>query len=74
LILKKGRKNNLARDLAIYLARELTGETGKSLGEYFGNISGAAITGRYNYLSRQIKQNRRIKAQAKRLRERIINN
>ncbi len=74
LILKKGRKNNLARDLAIYLARELTGETGKSLGEYFGNISGAAITGRCNYLSSQIKQNRRRKAQAKRLRERIINN
>ena len=74
LILKKGRKNNLARDLTIYLARELTGETGKSLGEYFGNISGAAITGRYNYISIQMNQNRSLKAQVKRLRKQIINN
>ena len=74
LILKKGRKNNLARDLTIYLARELTGETGKSLGEYFGNISGAAITGRYNYISSQMNQNRSLKAQAKRLRKQIVNN
>jgi chromosomal replication initiation ATPase DnaA len=37
----KGRKKNHVRDIAIYLARDLSGETGKILGEYFGNISGA---------------------------------
>ena len=47
-ILCKGRKRNVARDVAIYLARVLSGETGKKMREYFGNISGDAITRRNN--------------------------
>jgi len=43
-ILRKGKKKNLARDLAIYLSREMTGESGIALGRYFGGISGAGIT------------------------------
>jgi hypothetical protein len=73
-ILKKGSKKNTARDLAIYLARDLTGETGKNLGEYFGSISGAGITARYNYISKQLKRNRKLKACAHRLRKQIVNN
>jgi len=73
-ILRKGRKRNMARDVAIYLARELTGETGKRLGEHFGNISGAAVTGRCSYLSRQIEKNRKLRVHVNRLRDKIINN
>ena len=37
-ILRKGAKNNTARDVAIYLARELSGESGVYLEKYFDNI------------------------------------
>ncbi|UCD78449.1 MAG: transposase [Desulfobacterales bacterium] len=73
-ILRKGLKRNMARDVAIFLARELTGETGKRIGEYFGNISGASVTTRYNYLAKQIKENKRLRTQINRVRNEIINN
>ena len=41
-ILRKGAKKNTARDVAIYLARVLSGESGVDLGKYVGNISNAA--------------------------------
>ncbi|MBW1708009.1 MAG: hypothetical protein JRJ86_23095 [Deltaproteobacteria bacterium] len=37
----------LARDMAIYLARDLTGESAQSLGACSGGISSAGITMRY---------------------------
>ena len=43
-ILRKGAKKNTARDVAIYLARELSGESGVDLGKYFGNICSAAVS------------------------------
>ena len=74
LILQKGRKKNLARDVAIYLCRDLTGESGVELGRYFGNISGAGITVRHNHISKEIQNNRRLKGKINRLKKRIINN
>jgi putative transposase len=73
-ILRKGLKKNMARDVAIFLARELTGETGKRIGEYFGNISGAAVTTRYNYLVKQINENNKIRMHISRMHKKIINN
>jgi REP element-mobilizing transposase RayT len=73
-ILHKGRKRNVARDVAIYLAKTLTGETGKKLGEYFGDVSGAAITLRYNYLLKKIENNEQFRMQIKSLKNKIINN
>jgi hypothetical protein len=70
-ILRKGAKKNMARDVAIYLALELSGESGVDLGKYFGNICGAAVTGRYKQISEQISRNRRLKVRVKR---RIVNN
>jgi len=32
----------------------MTGESGVALGRYFGSISGAAITIRYNYIAQKI--------------------
>jgi REP element-mobilizing transposase RayT len=72
-ILRKGAKKNTARDVAIYLARELSGESGVDLGIYFGNISGAAITGRYNHTSEQIRGNRRLKGRVNRIKKTIVN-
>lgn len=73
-LLSKGRKRNIARDTAIYLARDLTGESVKTLGEYFGNISGAGITRRYNSVSKRIETNKKFKRQVIQLKEEIVNN
>ena len=74
MILSKGLKRNRARDIAIYLARDLTGESGAMLGEYFGNISGAAITVRYNHLLKEIDRKKRLKAKVNKLKRKRINN
>jgi REP element-mobilizing transposase RayT len=74
LILRKGLKRNLARDTSIYLTRELTSESGISLGEYFGNISNAAITNRVKYLSRKCEKDRRFRRRVDKLKEKIMNN
>lgn len=71
-ILQKGRKRNSARDMAIYLARELTGATGAQLGAYFGKISGAGVTVRYSYVVKEMSRNERLKARANRIEKRII--
>jgi len=73
-ILHKGRKRNVARDVAIYLARVLSGEKGKKVGEYFGNISGAAITKRYNYIIKQIEDDKQIRNRIKKIKQTIVNN
>jgi len=73
-VLQKGRKKNLPRDVAIYLARDLTGESGVDLGKYFGNISGAAITIRYNHMEKQIKKNRALKGRIDRIKKKINKN
>ena len=72
-ILFKGRKKNMPRDIAIYLARDLTGESGVKLGRYFGNISGAGITVRYTYLSNAMIKNPKLTKQINRLKRKIIN-
>ena len=74
LILRKGLKKNLARDTSIYLTRELTSESGISLGEYFGNISNAAITNRVKYLSRKCEKDKRFRRRIQKLKEKIMNN
>ena len=70
-ILRKGAKKNTARDVAIYLARKLSGLNSVDLGIYFGNICGAAITGRYNHTSEQIIRNRHLKGRVNRIRKKI---
>jgi pimeloyl-ACP methyl ester carboxylesterase len=70
LILRKGKKKNFARDVAIYLSREMTGECGAALGRYFG-ISGASITARHGYIAGEILKDRRLKRQVKRIKASI---
>lgn len=73
-ILTKGKKKNLARDVAIYLSRNLTSLSGNDLGLYFGNVSGAAITMRYKAVAEQIKEDKKLKSRIKRLEKRLLNN
>jgi REP element-mobilizing transposase RayT len=74
MIVQKGRKGNMARDVAIYLAKDLTGVSGIKLGEYFGNISAAGVTVRYNHVAKAISRNRRLMGKINQIRKRIINN
>jgi len=70
-ILRKGKKRNFARDVAIYLSREMTGESGVALGRYFG-ISGAGITVRHGFVAGNIEKDRKWKRQINRIRKKII--
>ena len=72
-IITKGRKNNKAREVAIYLARDLSGITGKDLGIYFGGVSGALITMMYNRILKEKTSNRRLKNKIEAVRKLIFN-
>ena len=71
-ILQKGKKRNLARDAAIYLCRELTGETSVALGRRF-DITGAAIAARHDRIAKKLETDRKLKGRHDRLRKKIIN-
>ena len=73
-ILAKGKKRNLARDVAIYLSRNLSRLSGNELGRYFGNISGAAITMRCKSVAEQIGGDKKLKGLVERLEKQIIKN
>jgi len=73
-IMIKGKKKNLARDVAIYLSRGLTRLSGKELGQFFGFVSGAAITVRYKTVAERIGEDKKLKRQIERLKGQIINN
>jgi len=60
-IICKGRKRNLVRDVAIYLSREITGESGVSLGRYFEGISKSGVPLRYNHIANTIQRDRRLR-------------
>jgi REP element-mobilizing transposase RayT len=73
VITQKGKKGNLARDIAIFLSREMTGESGVDLGRHFG-ISGAGITVRYGIIAEKIKKERKLNRQVSRIKKAIIKN
>ncbi len=47
---------NKACEVAIYIARDMTGITCKDLGEYFGGVSGALITMMHNRVADESKK------------------
>jgi putative transposase len=73
VILQKGKKGNLARDVAIYLSREMTGESGVDLGRHFG-ISGAGVTVRHGIIAEKIKKERKLNRHVSRIKKAIIKN
>ena len=48
--------NNKAREIAIYIARDMTRITCKDLGEYFGGVRGALITLMHNRIADESKK------------------
>ena len=58
---QKGLKRNRARDIAIYLSRDISGVSCSALGVYFGGISGSAITARYKSVFNQVTENSEIR-------------
>lgn len=71
-ILRKGQKGNLARDVAIFLCRKLTGETGVALGQRF-DISGAGIAARHDQIAKKLDTDRTLKGHYDRIRRKILN-
>lgn len=72
-IREKGRKNNKSREIAIYLARDLSGATCSELGDFFGGVSGAAITVRYNEVAEEVAGDKRLKRKVDKIKNRIFN-
>jgi putative transposase len=70
-VLRRGKKNNLARDSAIYIARSSSGMTCKVLGEYFGGISGAGITMKYNQMKETLDQDKKLKKKIMKIRRKL---
>ena len=71
-ILSRSSKNNQARDVAIYLCRQLSGLTGKALGEFFGRVSGAAITMRTKQVEKNILKSRKLRRDLVKLKKKIL--
>ncbi|MCJ7778062.1 MAG: transposase [Sedimentisphaerales bacterium] len=72
-ILISGCKHNIGRDVAIYLSREFSRLSCQQLGRYFGGISGANITMRFNSIAHSIKKDRKLTKDITYLRNKIIN-
>ena len=72
-IREKGRKNNKSREIAIYLARDLSGATCSELGDFFGGVSGAAITVRYNKVAEEMAGDKRLKRKVDKIKDQIFN-
>jgi chromosomal replication initiation ATPase DnaA len=71
-ILRKGKKRNLARDVAIYLCRQMTGETSVVLGRRF-DISGAGIAARHDRIAKKLETDRKLKGRQDRIGRKILN-
>jgi len=67
-------KHNHARDVAIFLSRDVSGWSCQALGRIFGQVSGAAITMRYKYIEQAIVEDRKLRQVVGKLRKRIMNN
>jgi len=63
---------NKARELAIYISRDMTGITCKDLGEYFGGVSGVLGTMVHNRINNEAKKHKRLKGRIDNIRNQIF--
>lgn len=73
-ILGTGKKRNKAREAAIYLSQLHTGLTGKEIGEYFGQVSGARISMVFKKIKSDVEANTALKKKIEKLTKQIVNN
>ncbi|MEA2014631.1 MAG: hypothetical protein U9N38_04930, partial [Thermodesulfobacteriota bacterium] len=52
---------------------DLSGATCSKLGDYFGGVSGAAITVRYNKIAKEMAEDKRLKRKVEKIKTRIVN-
>jgi REP element-mobilizing transposase RayT len=71
-ILKKGRNKNTNREMAIFLARDFSGMSCKALGQYFGGISGPAITLSYNHFMGKLASDKTLIGKINNMKKRIL--
>jgi len=71
-IVQKGVHQRQERCIAIYLDRNLSGLSGKEVGNFFG-ISGVAITMQYNKFIKEMDKNKKLITLVKKLRNQILN-
>ena len=71
-IIEKGRHKNVAREMAIYLSRDLSGMACKDLGEYFGGVSGPAMTLCYNQFAGRLEKDKKLKRRTNRIKKRLL--
>jgi REP element-mobilizing transposase RayT len=72
-ISKKGLKRNKAREVAIYLCRELSRLPCKDLGVFFGGVSGALITTMNKRIIEEMDRDRSLKNKINKIRNQIFN-
>jgi len=53
--------------------RDLSGEICGKLGDFFGGVSGAAITMRYNKIAEEVAGDKRLKRKVDKIKNRILN-
>jgi len=69
----RGRKNNSPREVAIYLAREMSGKSCLELGQHFGGVTGALITMTVNRISRRMASEKEFAESVNEVKRRIFN-
>jgi len=69
----RGRKDNKAWPIAMYLARDLSGVSCKDIGAFFDGISGAAITMKYNQMNAERMRNKKLRDKIATLKKQLLN-
>lgn len=72
-ICQKGLKQNKAREVAIYLTRNLSRLSCNDIGGVFGGVSGALITIMNKRITEEIERNRSLKNKIKKIKNQIFN-
>ena len=72
-IQKKGLKRNKAREVAIYLGREISRLSCNDLGDFFGGVSGALITMMNRRIAEEMDRNRLLKNEVEKIKNQIFN-
>ncbi len=72
-VIAKGLKRNKAREVAIYLSRQLTGLTCTNLGNFFGGVSGALITTMSKRIADEKAKNSLLEERVEKVKKRIFN-
>ena len=73
-IIRAGKKGNIAREVAIYLSCFHTGLTGKEVGRYYGQISGARVAMILSKIKMKLEEDSHLYKKIKKIERRIVNN